>query len=93
MITLINDPHEIDAKYDWEESDKLIAMTLSHETEQRFLELARELRTSIISAPMGLPPEEKAQAEAEQYFLRGKYELLLSLVQDSKEAKVQSHLI
>lgn len=93
MISAINDPFEIDAQYQWEEDDKLIAATLSFETEQRLLELAREIRTVIMSSPLGLPAEEAAQAASEQLFLRGKYELLLQLVQDSKEAKAKQHLI
>lgn len=93
MITAINDPFEIDAKYNWEESDLMVAKTLSFETEQRLLELARDIRTSFMSKPLSLPPEDQAAADREALYLRGKYDLLLFLVSESKEAKVEAHLI
>lgn len=93
MITVNYDPFAIDQTYNWEESDKLVAATLSHETEQRLLELARETRASMMDKPLHLPPEEQAVADREALYLRGKYDLLLWLVAESKEAKVQAHLI
>lgn len=93
MIRAKNDPFGIDVTYDWEESDKLIAQTLSFETEQHLLELAREVRTTILSKPLHLPAEERERVEREEIYLRGKYDLLLWLVEQSKEAKVQAHLV
>lgn len=93
MIRAINDPFSIDVTYEWEETDKLIAKSLSFETEQHYLALAREIRESIMLVPMDLTPEEEARAAREKIFLRGKYELLLDLVAASKEAKESQHLI
>lgn len=93
MIRAKNDPFEIDVEYDWEESDKLMAQTLGFETEQHFLELARALRRSLMEVPLTGTPEMMDQMRVEQSYLRGKYDLLLQLVADSKEAKVQAHLI
>jgi len=93
MIRVQTDPFSIDPVLDWEESDRIVAATLSTETEQRFLELARELRATLMAAPMIGSPEEQAQIRSEATYLRGKYDLLLSLVEESKEAKVQQHLV
>jgi len=93
MIRAKNDPFEIDIEYDWEESDKLMGQTLGFETEQHFLELARGLRKSLMGVPLTGTPEMMDQMRVEQSYLRGKYDLLLQLVADSKEAKVQAHLI
>lgn len=93
MITVKNDPFNIDVTYDWEESDRLVAATLSFETEQHFLELARGLRESLMNVPLTGSPEQMDQMRIEQSYLRGKYDLLISLVDQSKEAKVQAHLI
>lgn len=94
MIRLRNEPHDIDVHYDWEESDRLIASTLSVETEQRLLEMAREIRESLMNSLLaGNNPMEDLQVRLEQSLLRGKYEILLQLVADSKEAKATQHLI
>lgn len=93
MIRAKNDPFNIDTVYDWEESDKIVAQTLSFETEQHLLELAREIRATILSKPLHLPEQERERVEREELYLRGKYDLLLFLVEQSKEAKVQAHLV
>lgn len=93
MIRAKNDPFGIDVTYDWEESDKLVAATLGFETEQDFLELARGLRESLMTIPLTGTPEAMDQVRIEQSYLRGKYDLLLWLVDRSKEAKVQAHLV
>lgn len=93
MITFKFDPFAIDPESNWEESDKIVAATLSHETEQKFLKLAREIRESLMASPLTGTPEEMNNIRIEQSHLRGKYELLLQLVADSKEAKVTQHLV
>lgn len=93
MIRVQADQFAIDPTLEWEESDKIVAATLSHETEQRFLELARETRAVLLAAPLHSRPEDADQLRAESIYLRGKYDLLLQLVEDSKEAKAQQHLI
>lgn len=93
MIRVKNDPFEIDVTYDWEESDLLIAKTLGHETEQHLLELARKTRTDLMELQLVGTPVELDEARMRQAYMRGQYDLLLLLVAQSKEAKVQAHLI
>ena len=93
MITINHDPFAIDPTYNWEESDKIVAATLSHETEQRLLELARTIRESLMAVPLTGTREQLDAIRAEQSYLRGKFDLLMFLVSESKEAKVTQHLI
>lgn len=94
MITFTMDPFSIDPRNpNWEDSDLRIAKTLSHETEQRYLQLARDIREQLMSTPLHGDAEFLMKVQMETSFLRGKYELLLQLVADSKEEKVAAHLI
>lgn len=92
MIAIKNDPFNIDVTYDWEESDLLIAKTLSFETEQHFLELARKTRTDLMEIQLVGTPVELDEVRMKQAYMRGQYDLLLRLVDQSKEAKIQAHL-
>jgi hypothetical protein len=93
VITVQFDPREIDQKQNWEESDHIVAATLSHETEQMLLERARGIREQLMSMPLHGDEETMRRVPLETSFLRGQYDLLLGLVAASKEAKVAAHLI
>ncbi len=93
MITFNYDPFAIDQAADWEETDLRIANTLSHETEQYLLKLAREVRQQLMEIPLHGDELFMKKVALETSFLRGKYELLLTLVENSKEEKVKAHLI
>ena len=64
MITQQVDPFSIDPTLNWEESDRIVAATLSTETEQRFLELARETRAVLMAAPLYGDAEQMAQIQS-----------------------------
>lgn len=93
MITFNYDPFEIDQLANWEESDLRVANTLSHETEQLLLKMAREIREQLMDTPLHGDELFMKKIALETSFLRGKYELLITLVQNSKEEKVKAHLI
>lgn len=93
MIQIIQDPFEIDPRQNWEESDKLVAATLSFETEQMLLERARGIREQLMAMPLHGDEEIMRRVPLETSFLRGQYDLLLGLVAASKEAKVTANLV
>ena len=91
MIRLLNDPWNIDATYEYEERDGQVAAALSVETEQFLLMHAREVRDRIMNLPQDIPDNQLRSQERERAYLTGQYNMLLELVNKSKEVKVAAY--